>query len=189
MIAIRTNTQNVLGTLVAKINALKNIDPLLRTLATNTRASMKRRIHVDGLDSNETAIGQYSDPYMKIRTLGHKVYLDNLKKSTRESISAADQNRKTKKVKTSSDDRQYIFQKYNRNSDKKVVISLTRQMENDMVVVATAKGYGIGYNNAENAKKVGYVENTYNKKIFGLTKTEIDNIKVTARDYIKRPSA
>ena len=35
--------------------------------------------------------------------------------------------------------------KYNRNSDPKIIFSLTGQMENDLGVIATDNGYGIGF--------------------------------------------
>lgn len=61
--------------------------------------------------------------------------------------------------------------KYQRNSDSKVIVSLTRQLENDWSVIATEKGYGIGFKNPFNLQKARWVEN---KKgiIFKLTSDE-----------------
>ena len=61
--------------------------------------------------------------------------------------------------------------KYKRSSDNKVIVSLTRQLENDWSVIATEKGYGIGFKNPFNLKKAKWVED---KKgiIFSLTSQE-----------------
>ena len=40
-----------------------------------------------------------------------------------------------------------------RGKDPKVIVSLTRQLENDWAVLATERGYGIGFNNVLNANK------------------------------------
>lgn len=59
-----------------------------------------------------------------------------------------------------------------RGKDPKVIVSLTRQLENDWAVLATERGYGIGFNNVLNANKAGWVEKTKNKKIFELSEKE-----------------
>lgn len=79
----------------------------------------------------------------------------------------------------------YTRVKNNRGTSTKVIISLTRQMENDMKVIATDKGYGIGYSNPDDFDKVAYVENTYGKKIFDLTQAEKNIVKDTATEFIK----
>ena len=62
--------------------------------------------------------------------------------------------------------------KYKRSSDPKVIISLTSQLENDWSVIATNKGYGIGFLNSHNFDKSQWVQETYGKKIFDLTAAE-----------------
>ena len=44
-------------------------------------------------------------------------------------------------------------EKNNRGSDRKVIFSLTGQMENDYKVIAVQGGYGLGFSNPLNAKK------------------------------------
>jgi len=67
---------------------------------------------------------------------------------------------------------------YNRTADTKVILSLTRQMENDLSVVETSGGYGIGYLNPDNLKKARWCEETYKKKILSkLTTEEIELAK------------
>lgn len=62
--------------------------------------------------------------------------------------------------------------KYKRDGDPKVVVSLTRQLENDWSVIATQKGYGIGFLNQFNLQKARWVEEGKGKKIFNLSKPE-----------------
>lgn len=62
--------------------------------------------------------------------------------------------------------------KYQRDSNQKVIVSLTRELENDWSVIATAKGYGIGFKNVFNYQKAAWVEDAKRKVIFKLTKTE-----------------
>lgn len=52
-------------------------------------------------------------------------------------------------------------ERHNRTDSKEVVASLTRQMENDFSVVATAGKVGLGFKNKENFKKAGYIEEMY----------------------------
>ena len=173
MITVRSNTSQVIAKVLARVKTTVNNDVLLRTLATNQRAAMKVRIHVDGLDANDKQIGTYSKGYMAVRTGSFK----NAKKTKSGKLKDAGVNTKTGKDRP----------KYNRTSDTKVVASLTRQMENDMVVVATAKGYGIGYNNSENYKKAGYVEATYKKPIFKVSPREREMLIRTAQEVIRDP--
>lgn len=54
--------------------------------------------------------------------------------------------------------------RFSRTSSNKVVASLTRQMENDMRVVAIGKNkYGIGYSNQFNFQKSQWIEKRYKK--------------------------
>lgn len=71
---------------------------------------------------------------------------------------------------------------FKRSGDKKIIVSLTRQLENDWAVLATpAGGWGIGFNNPLNAQKMKWVEEQKDKKIAALTDTEkqyaVDKVK------------
>lgn len=61
-----------------------------------------------------------------------------------------------------------------RGKDTKVIVSLTRQLENDWSVVATPKGYGIGFLNSFNAKKLKWVEERKSKVISRLSPEETE---------------
>lgn len=64
--------------------------------------------------------------------------------------------------------------KYNRSADRKVIVSLTRQLENNWSVIATPRGYGIGFLNPFNYQKARWVEAQKGKEIFSLSQSETD---------------
>jgi hypothetical protein len=57
-------------------------------------------------------------------------------------------------------------QENKRGEDRKVIVSLTRQLENDWAVLGTQTGYGIGFNNPLNRDKARRVEANKKKIIF-----------------------
>jgi len=62
--------------------------------------------------------------------------------------------------------------KYKRDSSTRVIVSLTRQLENNWSVIATQNGYGIGFINPFNLQKARWVEGSKGKTIFSLSKSE-----------------
>lgn len=62
--------------------------------------------------------------------------------------------------------------KYKRDASSKVIVSLTRQLENNWSVIATQNGYGIGFINPFNLQKARWVEENKGKIIFSLSKAE-----------------
>lgn len=72
--------------------------------------------------------------------------------------------------------------KYQRSSDPKIIVSLTRQLENDWSVIAVDNGYGIGFLNPLNFQKAGWVEAIKKKAIFSLTSTELDFVDKTVQE-------
>lgn len=75
-------------------------------------------------------------------------------------------------------------QKYGRGSSTKVIASLTRSMENSMILFPLSNGTGIGYATTENRQKAKWVEETYGKKIFSPTNDERILMKEIAKNYI-----
>lgn len=69
---------------------------------------------------------------------------------------------------------------FNRTADAKIIVSLTRQLENDWSVIATDKGYGIGFKNPFNLQKARWVEENKGKIIFNLSAEE----QKYATDYL-----
>jgi hypothetical protein len=62
--------------------------------------------------------------------------------------------------------------KYKRDSNTTVIVSLTRQLENNWSVIATQNGYGIGFTNPFNLQKARWVEGNKGKTIFNLSESE-----------------
>lgn len=62
--------------------------------------------------------------------------------------------------------------KYKRDASTKIIVSLTRQLENNWSVIATQNGYGIGFINPFNLQKARWVEGKKGKIIFSLSNSE-----------------
>jgi hypothetical protein len=71
----------------------------------------------------------------------------------------------------------YRQNKHKRTSDTKIIVSLTRQLENDWSVIATKNGYGIGFKNKFNLQKARWVEQIKDKNIFSLAGNELTHAK------------
>lgn len=75
--------------------------------------------------------------------------------------------------------------KYNRSADQKIIVSLTRQLENDWNVIATDSGYGIGFLNPLNFQKAKWVEQNKGKKIFSLSADEQRYVNETITQLVQ----
>lgn len=177
MIAIRIDASQPLSRLKAKLEAAQNKEKMLRTVAVSMLPVVKTRIHEQGLDANEQPIGTYSESYMKVRTGSF---------ASAPTISKGKNKGKTKNpgLISRGPNKGSPRPKYNRTSDTKKVVSLTRQLENDFSVVASANGYGLGYKNAFNLQKMRWQEENENKKIAKLTPSERKMAVEVAKEYI-----
>lgn len=72
----------------------------------------------------------------------------------------------------------------NRTKEDKVVVSLTRQLENDWSIIATKTGYGIGFKNSFNMQKGRWVE-AIKKPFLGLTQSELQYAQLRFNQLIK----
>ena len=167
MIDIKNNSVQVFNKIAnaaSKQLGKDSIDQMLREVATTLAAEVRERVHEQGLDSNGQNIGTYSTNYMVKRTGSYKT---KPKKDTKRIL-------------------------YNRSNDTKVILSLTRQMENDFSTGAKNKnvskisgGYGIGWKNEINFKKAEWNETRYKRKIFNLTREEKDLAIKLANEILK----
>lgn len=74
---------------------------------------------------------------------------------------------------------------YNRTADPKIILSRTRQMENDMKAIPVEGGWGIGYSNPHNYDKAIANERRENVKILtALTVQENDLVNQIANDFV-----
>lgn len=62
--------------------------------------------------------------------------------------------------------------KWNRSADTQIIVSLSRQLENDWTVTPTENGYGLGFKNSFNLDKARWVEIVKRKEIFTMSPSE-----------------
>jgi hypothetical protein len=191
---IEIQTTSTLFLIKEKMLSPEGIDKMLRTAATSTLGLMKRRIHINGLNANEQPIGIYSKGYMVLRTGSFKnapvIKKGKRAGKLRNAGVFTDRTIRLNKQTGVFTGEEKVGKKrprYNRTNDPKVVASLTRQMENDMKVIATGpNSYGIGYSNKHNFDKSQWVEATYKMKdrIFSLSPTEITAINLIVKKFV-----
>lgn len=144
MATITTNIGAVTERIRERLARLRDAEYIPRQLAFDTIDLMTNRIHIEGKDANDSAIGDYSKGYLKLRQA-----------------------------------------KYSRSSDPKIIVSLTRQLENDWSVIATDKGYGVGFLNAFNLQKARWVEQIKDKDIFSLSPSELKKIEEIVQEMTR----
>ena len=165
MIAISTNMGDVLLQLRDRVSAL-SAPAICLQMATAVLPELRKRIHTDGQAADGSQIGTYTKEYMKVRT-GSGFQSKTIARGAR---------------KGQSRDR------FNRTSDSKVVASLTRNMEDNLVVIPKETGAEIGWivDGQNNYKKSIWVEETYNKSIYSLTDKEREIAFETANSEVER---
>ncbi len=165
---------------------LENMDlsGLLIDCASAALGSIKQRVFIDGMDSDDAQIGTYSENYMKVRT-------GNYGDASRLIRGANKGEFKRKKTKpgdagffTRGEKKGQPRPRYNRTADTKVIGSLTREMENDMKVIADGDDVYIGFSNEHNWDKSQRLEETYKKDIWRLTENEDAQIDELVDDFI-----
>ena len=164
-----TNLAEVGKDIQTRLKSALDPETLLRPVVLDMIVLIHKRIHVDGIGSNGDQIGTYSKGYLAVRSgvFGntHVITKGANKGKTKGSgtfTSAASENKVGK-----------ARPNYNRGSDPKVIISLTRKLENSYTAVAAGeKGYGISFLDQEDYNKSQWVEETYDKPIFKLTAEE-----------------
>lgn len=168
--------------LLAKINALQdNPDQILRQVALAVLPELRHRVHVEGKDASGNQIGTYSPEYMKLRTGNYGNSGKVSRGPNKGKLKDAGKFTKGLNIKTfgtiieDTPKEGKPRPQYHRSNDTKVILSLTRQMENDLSVVETPTGYGIGYLNDFNYQKAIWCEETYKKPI--LTELTTDELK------------
>lgn len=161
-------------------NMLTSIDydSLTREIATTVMGMMRYRIHERGEAADGSQIGTYSDSYLKVRS---GAFQNAPKAKIKGKTSRKDYGKYTKGINRG---RKRI--KYNRGSDPKVILSLTRQMESDMAIIALENGYGIGYNNSHNYDKAMWNNKRYGKEVFALSDKEEQTAMDIVAKYLER---
>lgn len=171
---IKTNIGQVTQAIAEKLKVLKDPEYLLRPVAFGLIDKMTQRIHNEGKASDGNEIGTYSNSYLALRTGIFKNDGKEYKSGPNKG-----ENRTVGKF-TKGSQKGTARPTYNRTSETKIIVSLTRQLENDWSVIAVDKGYGIGFKNPFNLQKLRWVEQGQGKKIGDLTPDE----QKYATDYI-----
>jgi len=176
MLTVATNINAVISSELAKLSRFDAIQ-VCKAQAVATVAMFRDRIHQEGKAADGSQIGTYSTGYMKVRTgnYGNSGTYSRGKNAGKNKDSGT----YSRGAKQGT-----ARQKYNRTNDTKVILSLTRQMENDLTVIPTAAGFGVGYNNSLNLDKALWAEKTYRKKIFSLTADEREKVLGIAKTAI-----
>lgn len=73
--------------------------------------------------------------------------------------------------------------KNNRTDDRKMIYSLTRQMEQDFVPVAEDNNYGLGFNNSHNFDKATWLE-LKRPGVYDLSQSETELAETVITEYI-----
>lgn len=76
--------------------------------------------------------------------------------------------------------------KHKRGSDPRVILSLTRSMEQSMELYPVKNGTGIGFSTRENLNKSKWCEQTYGKRIYAPTISEKKMVIEIGKDYISK---
>ena len=154
-----------LNEVVSKLNEF-DTDKMLYEIAVDVRGEIGKRVHERGENSDGSQIGTYSKGYMKVRTDGFQ------------SPKIARGKRKGQKRPV-----------FNRENSKKVILSLTSQMERDLAgtpPIKTERGYGIGFSNPDNYDKARWNEDRYGKPIWEVSEKEMQMAKNIVEKHIQK---
>jgi len=181
MITFSTNMSEVIATISDKISRI-DADRISLMMAQEVLPELRKRIHVRGEGSDGSQIGVYSDGYMKVRTGD----FGNRKKITR-GKNKGQSDQRSAGVFTKGANKGKPRPLYNRTDDKKVVASLTREMEDGMLAIPLGNGKsGIGWLDKYNFDKSQWVEETYKKNIYQPTEEEREIAIRTAKNEVER---
>lgn len=183
MINIRTNLNEIFGNIRGKLTH-EVFDTAVRTVATTMLGEIRTRIHEQGKAADGGDIGQYSRTPMYVSANANpgKSFGRPIGK-TGKSKFANGQDHKSR----------YFPGGYNeyktaigRNQLGRVNLSLSGQLNNQLNVVSTQRGYGLAWADKEKFERAGHLEKKYGKKIWSLTEDERELAAQVAQNVIAR---
>lgn len=179
MITLSTNFDEIISGIEGKLLSI-DANRICRIQAAYIAGAWRKRIHQEGKAADGSQIGDYSDSYMKVRTgnFGNNKVTQGKNKGQAKKGDAGVFTRGTNKGKPRP--------RYNRNTDTKVVLSLTRNMESYLQVIPLENGAAVGYFDEYNFNKSKWCEKTYGKDIFALTDDERAKVNEIAKEEISR---
>lgn len=176
MVGIKTNISALSTTIGQRLATLypggKNRDTVMRTLSTSMLGVVKTRIHEEGKATDGTLIGVYSKKplYISIKANAGRSFGAPVGKTGKSKTKAG-------KPHTSKYYPQGYYQfktEIGRNQLGTVNLSLSGQLNSQLTIRATERGYGIGWNDAEKLRRARFLERKYKKRIWSLSKEERD---------------
>ena len=162
----------------------------MRPVVLVLAGEVRNRIHVEGKKADGSQIGTYSSSYLKLRSGNYansQKYSKGAKAGQLKNAGTYTDRtiRLNKKTGVFTGEEKVGTERinYNRGSDPKVILSLTRQMEQDFVPIAEDNLYGLGFNNKDNLDKAEWNDERY-KGVYGLTTEEEQIAEQVIEDYI-----
>lgn len=166
MMTYKIDVSGAVNGIQEKLDALKAAS-LDRQAAIYLAGIMPGRIHEEGIASDGKPIGTYSPAYMKVRT-------GNYGNSGRFKRGANEGKIKDAGVYSRGKKKGQPRPQYKRYADPKIVVSLTKGIENDWTDLPTDRGWGVGFYNPYNYQKLRWVEAQKKRKIGSPTKEEYE---------------
>ena len=150
-----------------------NMNDLCFRVAKGIKEDIHKRVHVEGLASDGSQIGEYSETYMKVRT-GN--YPENaIKRGKNKGKFQENKSKGGAGIFTRGARKGQPRPVYNRKDEKKVILSLTSEMEQDFLetqLIPIENGYGIGFSKDFSYDKAIWNEKRYGKTLWALSKEE-----------------
>jgi hypothetical protein len=181
---LESNLGNVLGGIAEKMQRVAESEykNILRTIATSMNGVMVTRIHEQGVASDGSKIGAYDTK---------PIYV-NPTKSTR-SFPVGGKSGKTEFISTGLPHKTKYFEDgysgfktaVGKNEIGSVNLNLSGQMQNQLSVIETSDGYGLGWSDSEIYKRAVFFEDAkYKKEIWGLTDEELEQVNLIAGENL-----
>jgi hypothetical protein len=189
-IVVKTNFNTIFSSLTDTIESLQvgkdNYDGVIRTVATTSLAQIRRRIHEEGKASDGNDIGQYSNKplYVSIKANPGRSFGAPTGKTGRSVFASGAKEGQSHTSKYFGAGYDEFKTSIGRNQLKKVNLFLSGTLANQFLVIDTANGYGLGWQNAEKFEIAKGMEKKYGKKIYALTEDEKKLATEVAVNYL-----
>lgn len=194
MIRVKTNINSVISSLNGKISSFlpgaENYDGLLRTVATSMIGVVKTRIHEQGKAADDNIIGEYSTKPLYIGSSGNpgskKLFGKPVGKTGKSEFASGKKKGQPHTSKYYSGGYKQFKTEIGRNQLGTVNLSLSGQLNNQLNVQPTSRGYGYGWPDTEKLRRAIGLEKKYRKKIWALTEEERLQVIQISQNYVKR---
>lgn len=178
MIRVKTNIGVVVSSLTSKLSEFNpggpEYDALLRKVTTSMIGVVKTRIHEKGKASDDSLIGAYSNKPIYV-SLGASP--KKFRPKGKNSNKARFKNGNPRMSGYFEGGYNQFKTEIGRNQLGSVNLSLSGQLNSQLTVMPTSRGYGFGWPDKEKLLRARALEKKYRKKIWALTKAEQEQVK------------